>query len=141
MILQARRVDTDAIVSQATHVGPLALGCARYFAHQIVVPRLSVFRSCIDDRWYLWEKERELARCLMIDHDLMTAPMRERVRETVFWLAENVAVEFNPDNLRARVAWAFGQQKLGERCGAWAEECYLVARNPCQSLNESSVQT
>jgi hypothetical protein len=130
MILQARRVDTDAIVSQATHIGPLAEGCAKYFAHQVIVPRIAVYRSCIEDRWYLWDKERELARVLMIQHDLMTTPMRERVSETVSWLARNVAVKFNPDTLRARVAWAFGQRALGPRCAAWAEECYLSARNP-----------
>jgi hypothetical protein len=129
LILQARRTDTDAIVSQATHIGPLALGCVRYFHDQVVVPRLAVYRSCVDDRWYEWEKERELARCLLIDHDLMTVPVRERVRETVRWMADNIAVDFTPDTLRARVAWAFGQRKLGPKTGDFAWDCYVAARS------------
>jgi hypothetical protein len=128
MIYQAIRTDTNTIVGEATSLGSLARAIVNKLGNKDL-PRISLFDVVNDDRWYNSEKERNLARILMFEHDAPTRPMRDSVKESVAYYVKS-GRQGNPKELAGWLAYSFGEKKLGPYASSLAWEYYLAEKNP-----------
>jgi hypothetical protein len=127
MILEARQETSHEVVGESACISKLAAIVAAHF-NRVLIPRIMVFRVTRTDRWWDCDRERDLARLLLREHDTLTEPMRDRARGEAIWTSNNIRDDMNRDTLVDRVALSFGEERLGDRINSYLWDCYLSAK-------------